>query len=156
MFFSLPVWSQAKAFVPTIPRLRQADQRMMDVMSSVVATGGIVRAFANADELLAAPMGHEMLDAVKELWSAIEVTEATMHDLSRPIHVGFRPGNRRGADHQLTAGRLRRAVGADAYARLELPVMTLYAGNKDTPQTWWAWLLGHYYAAAGGQPPAQE
>jgi hypothetical protein len=116
-------------------------------------TGGFVRPFANADELTEAPVGRDLLVAVKDLWDAARTTEATLHGLVHVVGVFARNGSRLGAEHQTTGAHLRRALGAEAYARLELPLMTLYAGNRDEPHLWWAWLLAHYYAAASGQPP---
>jgi hypothetical protein len=138
----------------TDPALQRADQRLLALMTGVVQPGGFVRVFENAEELIEAPVGRDLLVAVKDLWDAVQATEATLHGLLHLVGVAARNGNRLGAEQQTTAAHLRRALGADAYARLELPVMTLYAGNRDKPQVWWKWLLGHYYEAAGGQPPA--
>jgi hypothetical protein len=92
--------------------------------------------------------------ATSEPWDAMQATEATLRGLLHMVGVAARNGNRLGAEHHNIDAHLRRALGANAYARLELPVMTLYAGNPDKPQVWWKWLLGHYYAAERKPRPA--
>ncbi len=152
MFLSIADRSQLRRFRATLPVLEQADQRLLALMEGLVQTGGLARPFEDAREMLEAPIGRDLLVAAKDLWDAVRVTEAALHGLLHIVGIAARNGNRRGAEHQLTATHLRRALGADAYSRLELPVMTLYAGNQDKPQVWWAWLLGQYYVAAGGKP----
>lgn len=151
MFLSIPDRSQARKFRATVPALKQADQRLLMLMDGLVQTGGLARPFVDAEEMLEAPIGRDLLVAARDLWDAVQATEVTLHGLLHVIGIAARNGNRLGAEHQLTATYLRRALGAGAYSRLELPVMTLYAGNRDKPQVWWSWLLGNYYAAAGGQ-----
>jgi hypothetical protein len=142
VFLSIADRGQLCEFRATVPALQRADQRLLALMAGVVQTGGLGRVFENAEELLEAPVGRDLLVAVMDLWDAIQATEATLHGLLHMVGVAARNGNRLGAEHHTNAAHLRRALGADAYARLELPVMTLYAGNRDKPQGWWKWLLG--------------